>query len=107
MTTYPDEYLDHYADRFMELKLTEHKISLLQYLAHPAACERVAERNAAAGRAPEPMILPQQITQAQYELERGLEACASRNGILIEPMHHNRYPKRNPMLDDFSRRAKA
>ncbi|MEX0732874.1 MAG: hypothetical protein WED00_05835 [Aquisalimonadaceae bacterium] len=105
MNTYPDEYLEHFADRYLELALRWHGISLEQYLACPAACERVAERNAAAGRVPEPIILPQQISQAQYELERGLESCPRRNGTVIEPLHHHCHPRRSRAAD-FTRRAK-
>ncbi|WP_435100797.1 hypothetical protein [Arhodomonas sp. AD133] len=105
---YSDEYLDHYADRYCELWLHLHGISLLQYLAAPEACERVARKWS---DHPEPCpssILPQEITRAEQalerEAERGLEHCPRRGGAIVEPLHHHRYPRRRPL---FARRVKV
>ena len=103
---YRDEYLDHYADRYRELMLRLHGITLLQYLAAPAACEAVAARWA---ERPEPCpaaILPQQITESEARLERGLEACPRRNGAIVEPLHHHRLPRRS-LRCHFTRREQA
>lgn len=105
---YSDHYLNHYADRYMSLCLRWHKITLLQYLANPEACERVAEEAAEKGRAVEPLILPQRISvmeatlrqeaeaerylaaeDAQARLERGLEELPRRDGRIIEPLRHH------------------
>ncbi|SFT74252.1 hypothetical protein [Halomonas saccharevitans] len=39
---YPDETLDYYADRFVQLRLARHGITLPQYLANIERCERRA-----------------------------------------------------------------
>lgn len=42
MTTYPDAVLEHYADRFILLRLSRWGISLVQYLANPFRYELLA-----------------------------------------------------------------
>lgn len=42
MKTYPDETLDHYADRFIALRLWRHGVTLAQYLANIDRFERLA-----------------------------------------------------------------
>ncbi|MDO0944627.1 hypothetical protein [Chromohalobacter israelensis] len=42
MTTYPDETLDYYADRFVLLRLARHGVTLPQYLANVDRFERLA-----------------------------------------------------------------
>ncbi len=42
MTRYPDAYLEHYADRFVALRLSRHGVTLPQYLANIARFERLA-----------------------------------------------------------------
>jgi len=53
MRTYSDATIEHYADRFIALRLARHGISLEQYLAHPERCERLALE-------PEPLLAAQQ-----------------------------------------------
>lgn len=81
--TYPDAYLEHYADRFVALGLARCGIRLEQYLHSPAACERVAEIWAARGGPCPAQILPQEITAAEQRLERGLEHCPRRDGVIV------------------------
>ncbi|AXY41623.1 hypothetical protein [Halomonas sp. JS92-SW72] len=42
MRTYSDATLEHYADRFIALRLARHGVNLEQYLANPARFERLA-----------------------------------------------------------------
>jgi len=39
MTIYNEQYLEHYADRFLELDLYSHGVTLERYLFDPAGCE--------------------------------------------------------------------
>ena len=101
---YGDEYLNHYAERYRALNLRLHGITLLQYLATPTACELVAKLWASR---PEPCpaaILPQQISEAEMRLTRGLEHCPRRDGAIVEPLHHHRLPRRS-LRCHFTRRA--
>lgn len=72
---YPDAYLNHYADRYRQLMLYLHNITLLQYLANPEACERVAEEFSTRGRVCDPAVLPQRISvqEAHLRAERQAE----------------------------------
>jgi|GEM_PF-1113183 hypothetical protein len=36
---YTEQYLEHYADRFVELDLYRHGVTLERYLIDPAGCE--------------------------------------------------------------------
>lgn len=42
MRTYNDATLEHYADRFIALRLARHGVNLAQYLANPERFERLA-----------------------------------------------------------------
>ena len=53
MRTYSDAHLEHYADRFVGLRLARHGVNLAQYLANPPAFERLALE-------PEPLLPAQQ-----------------------------------------------
>ncbi|SES24366.1 hypothetical protein SAMN04487958_110117 [Vreelandella subterranea] len=53
MTTYSDETLEQYADRFVQLRLARHGVNLAQYLANPVQFERLALE-------PEPLLPAQQ-----------------------------------------------
>lgn len=97
MTMYSDAYLNHYADRYIELGLRAYGITLEQYLAQPVACERVAreqDRRTVAGGA---MIVPQRLSvieanlRAEAEAERYLRNATLRGDRYIEPLHHHRY----------------
>lgn len=94
---YSDAYLEHFADRYIELGLRAYGITLEQYLAKPEACERVARewnQRTVGGAA---MIVPQRLSvieahlQAEAEAERGLKDVALRGDRYIEPLHHHRY----------------
>lgn len=124
MTTYSDAYLNHFADRYVELGLRDLNITLLQYLAAPQACERAAAEFQRLGQQPDPLIMPQQISLMEAQLEadvraargvvdtsqtldpdpqtreieadaeRGLEHCPRRGGRIIEPLHHHSWSHR-------------
>lgn len=104
MKTYSDEYLEHYADRFVAMRLDLHGINLAQYLAAPARYERLALE-------PFPLLPEQRAVQARLDAE-AVRAAAEvahlpqRNGAVVEPLHHHRHPKRSP-LAMFARRVKA
>ena len=79
---YSDEYLNHFSDRYRQLMLYLHNISLLQYLANPDACERVATEFAERGRVCDPAVVPQRISvqeahlRAERQAEEGLRELA-------------------------------
>ncbi|HKJ94927.1 MAG TPA: hypothetical protein VKA32_04795 [Gammaproteobacteria bacterium] len=89
---YPDAYLNHYADRYRQLMLYLHNISLLQYLANPEACERVAEEFSARGRVCDPAVVPQRITvverqlRAERQAEEGLRALTELSDLARQGM---------------------
>lgn len=86
---YPDEYLEHYADRYVSLELRRHGVTLLQYLAAPAACERVAQIWAARGGPCPGALLPQQITEAELAMERELQGVRLAGDRYVEVLHHH------------------
>lgn len=128
MTLYSDAYLEHYADRFIALRLARRGVTLLQYLANIEQCERLALE-------PEPLLPAQQaaVLRLWQRWDTGLGAPASpavagadwqdwrellarwqgeaeqlegevahlprRNGAYVEPLHHQRY------IDAFNRVA--
>ncbi|KAB7624349.1 hypothetical protein [Alkalilimnicola sp. S0819] len=94
MSTYSDEYLEHYADRYIELGLRRLGITLMQYLTNPAVCERAIEQCA------EPLVMPQHLKrierqfEAELQAERELAHLPQRNGVPFEPMHHQTWPRK-------------
>jgi hypothetical protein len=121
MQTYSDAHLEHYADRFIALRLARHGINLVQYLANIDRFERLALE-------PEPLLPAQQAaalklwqqqdtgldapsaTASQEEWqdwrelvagwreettaqERALAHLPRRNGAIVEPLAHHRYPR--------------
>ncbi|HYW03584.1 MAG TPA: hypothetical protein VFA86_06530 [Gammaproteobacteria bacterium] len=94
---YSDEYLEHYAERFLRDRLGAHGVTLVQYLADPARYEHLTERH-------EPLLPRQRLVQRQvYEAEmaqaeRGVETLPRRNGAIVEPLHHRRFPVANSMF---------
>lgn len=102
MATYSDEYLNHYADRYVAARLQAHGVSLEQYLADPASY-------AALALAPEPLLPAQQAVarrlaaQSAADDERdalaaGIEAeivgsARLVDGALVEPLRHRRKPQ--------------
>ncbi len=53
MRTYSDAHLEHYADRFIALRMARHGVNLAQYLINPAQFERLALE-------PEPLLPAQE-----------------------------------------------
>jgi hypothetical protein len=103
MKTYSDEYLEHYADRYVAMHLRGHGITLEQYLAAPARYEHLALE-------PFPLLPEQRAVQERLDTEAArVEAEVAhlprRNGAVVEPLHHHRHPKRSP-LAMFMRRVK-
>ncbi|MGP9798183.1 hypothetical protein ACT3UJ_12590 [Halomonas sp. 86] len=118
MTTYTDEYLEHYAARYVAMYLKGHGITLQQYLAAPERYEHLAFEpfpllpaqhaavlplwqrwdtglTAATETVPdeEPFELPPEYAVWE-EWMLGLgnsKALRQRNGALIEPLHHHRH----------------
>lgn len=123
MPTYTDAYLEHYADRFVALRLARHGVNLAQYLANIERFERLALE-------PEPPLPAQQaaILRIWAQQDTGLDApaqtpgvpevdwqdwrellarwqgeaeqlegevahLARRNGAYVKPLHHHRYPR--------------
>lgn len=101
MTTYRDEYLEHYADRYVALYLKGHGVTLEQYLADPSRYDRLADE-------PLPLLPAQQRVQARldaeaYRLAAEVDHLPQRNGAVIEPLHHHRHSR--AVSCDFKRRT--
>lgn len=125
MTTYSDETLEQYADRFVQLRLSRHGVNLAQYLANPVQFERLALE-------PEPLLPAQQAAVLRIwqrwdtgiaeqpeavqestvpdwdwrdlldrwrteteQAERAVARMQQRNGAYVEPLHHHRHNARN------------
>lgn len=92
---YSDEYIEHYAERYRSLALKAQGLTLLQYLAAPEACERLAARYAARRARCEPLLLPQEIARAaaaletRHRVEARIEAVPRRDGWAIEGLRHH------------------
>ncbi|MCJ8285129.1 hypothetical protein [Halomonas sp.] len=80
MTTYPDETLEYYAERFIRLRLSRHGLSLAQYLANVEYGERLALN-------PEPPLPAQQgaILRLWAEQDTGLAAGSPSPSTRLEP----------------------
>ena len=124
MRTYSDAHIEHYADRFIALRIARHGVDLAQYLINPAQFERLAlepepllpkqqmavlriwqrwdtglAEQAAAPEAPKekPFELPGEYAMWE-EFLLGIgnnKAIRQRNGAYVEPMHHHRHNPRN------------
>lgn len=104
MKTYSDEYLNHYADRYVAMQLKRHGVTLEQYLASPAGYERLALE-------PFPPLPAQLAVQRQIDAETerqeaSIEHLPRRDSVAIEPLRHRRFPKRS-WLGFFTRKVKA
>jgi len=119
MRTYSDAHLEHYADRFIALRMARHGVNLAQYLINPAQFERLALE-------PEPLLPAQEaavlriwqrwdtgLADADIQPEGKAESAElppeyavweefllgvgnnkvirQRNGAFIEPLHHHRH----------------
>ncbi|MCL7931725.1 hypothetical protein [Halomonas llamarensis] len=120
MNTYTDAHLEHYADRFIALRLARHGVNLAQYLANVERFERLAlepepllpAQHAAAlrlwqqqdtGLAEQPATplestpdwdwrdLLDQWRDEVAQSERELDQLSQRNGAYVEPMRHHRH----------------
>lgn len=118
MTTYTDEYLEHYADRYMALRLRRHGVSLEDYLADPGRYEPLAleplpllpkqrmvahrlraqeeaeKLNRAFIRFARTVAKEYVAAQKAREAERPVENLPRRNGAVVEPLRHHRWPRR-------------
>lgn len=104
---YSVNYLERCADQYAAMRLHAHGVTLDQYLADPARYEHLALE-------PEPLLPQQRAVQARIDaeeaaarLENELDSLPRRNGAVIEPLHHNRYPRRQPAAHFKGRRAEA
>lgn len=93
---YSVPYLEHYADRYVELHLKGHGISLEQYLANPQRYEHLADE-------PFPLLPEQRQAQARIDaaevpvpVEAEVDHLPRRNGTVVEILHHHRHPRRKP-----------
>ena len=134
MRTYSDAHLEHYADRFMALRMARHGVNLAEYLISPAQFERLALE-------PEPLLPAQQaaVLRIWQQWDTGLAATASeptpeadepfqlpgvyavweefllgignnkairqRNGAFIEPLHHHRHTNQRNRSANFARKG--
>lgn len=57
-----DPYLNHYADRFIALRLSAHGVDLEQYLANPGRFEHLADE-------PEPLLPAQREAAARISAQ--------------------------------------
>lgn len=104
MNTYSDEYLNYYADRYVAMHLRGHGISLEQYLHDPGHYEHLALE-------PFPLLPQQQAVRDRLDTETAPTAVEAevahlprRNGVVVEPLRHHRYPRRG-LLAMFYRKA--
>lgn len=128
---YPDETLDYYADRFIALRLARHGINLAQYLANIERCERLAlepepllpqqqwaalklwqQQDTGLGMPTSTELrddwqdwrdlLARWRGEAEA-LERDVAHLPRRNGAIVEPLAHHRFPRTQAC--DFKRRT--
>lgn len=80
MRTYSDATLEHYADRFIALRLARHGVNLEQYLANPARFERLALE-------PEPPLPAQQAAALRlwWRWDTGLAPHGHEEGAATLP----------------------
>jgi|SRR5690625_4593432 len=92
MSLYSDEYLEYYADRFVERRLHSHGLTLEMYLSAPERYEHLAHQ-------PEPLLVKQLAVAERLEQSERIAAAVEhlprRNGTVMEPLKHHRNPKRN------------
>lgn len=132
MRTYSNEVLEHYADRFINLRIARHGVTLAQYLINPRQFERLAlepepllpaqeaavlriwqrwdtglAESTAPDDEPESFELPPEYAVWE-EWMLGLgnnKAIRQRNGALIEPLHHHRHNRgANRATSNFERK---
>lgn len=108
MTVYPTAYLEYHADQFVNARLDLHGLTLTQYLADPERYEHLLTQ-------PFPLLPRQDAMRtrlyrqeieaeaAQVAAEKQLEDLQCRNGALVEPLQHHRYPKKRGLACAFRR----
>lgn len=96
MCMYSDEYLDYYADQFMNHRLDKHGVSLTQYLSAPEEFEHLKLK-------PFPLLPAQREAVNRFEeaeakrikqVEAPVAHLPRRNGAIVETMHHHRHNRR-------------
>lgn len=93
-TTYTDEYLDHYADRFLELDLGRHGISLETYLRQPEDCERLVREGCDPLIINQALRLSRDVAAARHIAP--VERLPRRDGVPVEKLRHHRHHRRHP-----------
>lgn len=114
MSLYNVHYLEHYADRFIELGLRRYGLTLEQYLPAPQLIENLYLHTE-----PRPLLAKQQRVQQRLDaddnyqeqhihtaLEAELDHLPRRNGVAIEPLHHKRHSKHSSKCN-FRRKAQC
>ena len=104
MTTYSDEHLNYYADRYLELDLGSRGIGLETYLRQPEECERLVREGC------DPLIINQALQLSRHVSAARhitlVERLPRRDGVPVEKLRHHRLPRRHPAAASF-KRAKA
>lgn len=104
MKTYSDNYLNHYADRYVAMRLKLHGVSLEQYLDSPKRYEHLEHQ-------PFPPLAAQLAVQRQIDAETerheaSIAHLPRRDGVVTEPLRHRRFPKRS-ILGFFTRKVQS
>lgn len=106
--TYSDEYIEYWADRYVEIGYARRGITLLEFLADPQRYEDTHRTGALSllrrQRAVRNRVLEEELQALRAE--RGLEDLPRRDGRIVEPLHHHRHP-RNSMSDFSYRQGRA
>ncbi|HFE44886.1 MAG TPA: hypothetical protein ENJ18_05230 [Nannocystis exedens] len=101
MQTYPDEYIEWWAERYEDLRLLDRGILFEYFLLEPENI--LAALGLRVQRELPEKLLPQQekvmsaIVESDYALQRELDDNAQivcRNGRYTEPLHHHAHPRR-------------
>lgn len=114
--TYPDEVLEHLADRYLALQMPAYGVTLLQFLADPARYEALAKDFLPLLPAQQAAVRVhwQQATGAKLEVvpaeevlppflvEQQVEHLPRRNGVIFEVLRHCAWPRRRPTLREVS-----
>ncbi len=100
MNTYPDEYLNFWADRYVERGMHLYGITLAVFLAHLHEIEAALDGE----HGPLPLLMSQRAVSArELSMELASDELPRRNGMPFEPLHHHAHP-RNARADfNFTR----
>jgi len=98
-TTYTDEYLNYYADRYLDLGLRYCGISLETYLRQPEECERLVREGC------DPLIINQALRLSRDVAAprhiAPVESLPRRGGVPVEKLRHRRHPRRHTAAASF------